>query len=129
MSVVRVDIDINQELIESKIAHLLDEKTMLEVNNTLARFCNDYVPMLEGPLSQTIQVTSDCVTYIQPYSHYQYYLHDMHADLAGLTNRTRIHHPKASSYWDKAMMLEKGDAFKEEIRRIIARRAREIYGY
>lgn len=121
-------VEIDDEAIERKLDVLLDDKTNLEIQNTLARFCNDYVPFLEGPLSQTIEVAPDGVTYTQPYAHYQYYLHDMNADLAGTTNRTRVYHPKATSFWDKAMMMEKGEVFMEEVKRILIRRANELYG-
>lgn len=126
--VLNVKVEIDDEAIERKLGVLLDDKTNLEIQNTLARFCNDYVPFLEGPLSQTIEVTPDGVTYTQPYSHYQYYLHDMNEDLAGTTNRTRVYHPKATSFWDKAMMMEKGEVFMEEVKRILIRRANELYG-
>ena len=121
--VLHVKVELNSEAIERKLDALLDDRTNLEIQNTLARFCNDYVPMLEGPLSQTIDVQPDGVTYTQPY-----YLHDMNEDLAGTTNRTRVYHPKATSFWDRAMMMEKGDVFIEEVKRILERRARELYG-
>lgn len=102
-----------------------DPKTMLELHTTMARFCNEYVPFLEGPLAQTVVITPENVRYIVPYAHRQYFLHNMADDLAGNTNRTRVYHPKATSYWDKAMVMEKGDVFWKEVARIIERRAKE----
>ena len=103
-----------------------DENTMLQIHNKFAQMCNEYVPFLEGPLSQSVRVFPDYIKYSTPYAHYQYVLHDMAADLAGTTNRTRIYHPKATSYWDKAMMLEKGDLFTKQVENILKARVKKL---
>lgn len=128
MSGFDVTVDLNSN-IEDKLLELLkDDATMLEIHTTMARFCDDYVPFLEGPLSQTMDILPEHIVYKVPYAHYQYFLHDMDADLAGETNRTRLYHPKATSFWDKAMVMEKGDAFWNEVLRILKRRWEEKYG-
>jgi hypothetical protein len=102
-----------------------DDVTMLEINNTFAKRCDPYVPFLEGPLSQSglAQVTPQFVEYGNsnvPYAHYQYVGENF--------NHTLDYHPKATAYWDKAMMREQGDAFCKEVEEILTRRAKEIYG-
>ena len=117
---IKVKVDIDDEMLKQKINNLLDDKTMLEIHNLLAKYCDPYVPMLEGPLSQTLEITPRYVRYTQPYAHYQY---------TGVGfNFTRDCHPLASAYWDQAMMAAKGDEFIEMVKRILARRAKEIYG-
>ena len=123
-----VNVHIDEKALNAKLENLIDDDVMLQCNNLLAQYCNEYVPFLEGPLSQTIEVSPRSVRYTTPYAHYQYFLHDMAADLAGETNRTRTYHPKATSFWDEAMLMEKGDAFKEQIRQVLLRKVKELYG-
>jgi hypothetical protein len=97
-----------------------DPATMLEINNLLAKKCDPYVPFLNGPLSQTHVVTPESVRYIQPYARYQYY---------GLEfNHTLDYHPKATAFWDKAMLAEKGKEFNKEVKQILKRRLKELNG-
>lgn len=114
----------DDEAILSKLDKLKDDATMLEIHNLFAKFCEPYVPMLSGVLSSSglANVQPDGVTYEAPYARYQYYLHDMNEDLAGTTNRTRDFHPLATSFWDKAMIQQRGDEFVEEVRKILVRR-------
>lgn len=114
--------------VKRELANIVDDKLMLRIHASFERYCEEYVPFLSGTLAQTTRVMPDYVEYRAPYAHYQYVLHDMAADLAGTTNRTRIYHPKATSWWDQAMMTEKGKAFLKEVKRLIKMRAREIYG-
>lgn len=37
-------------------------------------------------------------------------------------------HPKATMMWDKVMMTEQGDAFVKQVKDLLVRRARELYG-
>ena len=113
MSTVKLELnsaEISKDLTE-QFEKLLDDNTMLQIHNELARFCNPYVPMLNGPLSQTVEVTSDGVTYIQPYARYQYHGEDF--------NHTTEFHPLASAKWDEAMMRDNGDAFVSQIQAIL----------
>lgn len=117
---IKVKVDINDKALQNKMTMLLDNKTMLEVHNLFAKMMDPYVPFLEGPLSQTVEITPEYVRYIQPYAHYQYTGENF--------NFTRDYHPLASAYWDKAMMASKGDEFIQKIKDILVRRAKEIYG-
>ena len=111
-------IKINDKAILKKLDQLLDAVTMLELHNLLAKTVNPWVPMLEGPLSQNLEITSEGVTYLQPYSRYQYYGIDF--------NHTKDYHPLASAMWDKAALEVKGDEFSEQVTAILKRRAKEL---
>ena len=120
MAFIDIDVKINDDAISGKLDLLLDSKTMYAIHNLLAKMCDPYVPFLEGPLAQTVEITEDSVRYVQPYARYQYY---------GVGfNHTIDRHPQATALWDKVMMSEKGDEFVEQVKAIIRRRAQEIYG-
>ena len=87
---------------------------MYEMHNLLAKMCDPYVPFLNGPLSQTNDVSTKGVTYIQPYARYQYY--------GTHFNHTKDFHPLASAMWDKAMLRDKGKLFDASIAEILTRR-------
>lgn len=94
--------------------------TMIAIHNTLAKRCDPYVPFLNGPLSQTFQVSAEGVRYIQPYARYQYYGDGF--------NFTRDYHPLASARWDKAMLRDHGDEFNQEVKDIIVWRLKQSGG-
>lgn len=120
MSVINVDVEVFDNHILDKLDEIADEKTMLEIHNLLAKMCDPYVPFLNGPLSQTNEVTPESVRYIQPYARYQYYGTEF--------NHTTDVHPLATAMWDKVMMSEHGDEFRIQVEEILRRRLREIYG-
>ena len=120
MALINVNIKIKDDALEDKLDQLLDDRTMLQIYNLLAKYCDPYVPFLNGPLSQTTVVTPWYVRYVQPYARYQYYGVDF--------KHTLDFHPKASAMWDKAMMAERGDAFVDDVKRILKRRADELDG-
>lgn len=106
-----------------------NEKVRLACSKKLWEFCDPFVPYLSGAMSRVdIDITPDYVEYYARYAVRQYYLHDMDADLAGTTNRTRHPHKLATSYWDKAMMQIKGDEFVAALQKIFDERARELNG-
>lgn len=120
MSSVQVKVEINDATIKRKLDSLIDSRTMLQIHNLLAKMCDPYVPFLEGPLSQTVEVTPKSVKYVQPYARRQYYGTDF--------NHTTDYHPQATALWDKAMMRDRREEFVEQVRQILRQRAREIYG-
>ena len=148
---ITVNVHIDERALQAKLDNLLDKKTMLEVHNALARYCEPYVPMQSGLLATTHQVTPDFVRYYLPYAHYQYTgdvygpnipIKDKDGNIVGffsppgqkkhptgaqLKYSTEMH-PRASKEWDKAMMADNGQAFIEEVKRILVERARELYG-
>lgn len=121
MSFFKINIDVNEEEIGAKIDSLInDELTMLEIHNTLAKFCDPYVPFLEGPLSQTVEISPNEIRYIQPYARYQYF--------GVMFNHTLDKHPQATALWDQVMLSERGEEFEEAVKDILRRRAHELYG-
>lgn len=113
-------IKVPEKIIKQKLEDILDTNTRLECCNLYAKMMDPYVPFLEGPLSQTVDVTPKYVRYHQPYARYQY-------EGIGF-NHTLDYHPLASAYWDKAMMRDKGSEFREQIKAILMRRAGELNG-
>lgn len=111
-------VKIPDTIIRKKLNEILDTKTRLECCDLYAKMMDPYVPFLEGPLSQTVQVTPKYVGYFQPYAHYQY---------EGIWfKHTLDYHPLASARWDKAMMRDKGKEFTAQIQSILIRRASEV---
>ena len=107
---------------EDFIASLVDDTTKLRINQMLAKRCDQYVPYNTGRLSQSglTNVTPEGITYDVPYAEEQYY---------GIGIRHNLeHHPKATAFWDRAMMQEQGDEVAQDIVEIIQRRAKELYG-
>ena len=119
-NIVDVRVKIDDQALQQKLANLCDNDTMLEIHNLLAKYCDPYVPFLEGPLSQTTEITPNYVRYTQPYAHYQY-------NGVGF-NHTKDYHPLASARWDEAMLRDRRDEFLHDVREILVRRAKELYG-
>lgn len=112
---ISVTAEVNTLLLEDKLENLLqDESLMLSVHNALARYCHPYVPYLHGPLSETIEVSAEGVTYTQPYARYQYYGDNF--------NFTKDYHPLATSRWDEAMMRDHGEEFCDEVQELLNRK-------
>lgn len=128
-----------------------DDDTMVAIHNALARYCDPYVPMKEGVLAQTTEITAKSVKYTQPYAHYMYVgdvygpnipIKDKDGNIVGWFSPpgqtkhptgaqlkyNKKFHPKASKEWDKAMMAERGQEFTEEIKNILIWRAKKLYG-
>lgn len=148
---VKVDVKFDIEPLIDKFETIFDDdKFKLAVNNTLARYCDPYVPFLNSPLSTTIEVTTEGVSYIQPYARYQYYGEiygpnipiKQDGEIVGWfspkgkpkhptgrkMNYTKDFHPLATSKWDEAMMRDRGEEFCEEVKRLVNWRAKELYG-
>ena len=90
---------------------VMDARAGTAIHNLLAKMCDPYVPFLEGPLSQTVEVHHDKIRYIQPYARYQYY--------GTHFNHTLDYHPKATALWDRAMLNEKGEEFNKQVKDIL----------
>lgn len=123
---VDVQTEVNLSGLEDRFRNLYyDSNARLEIHNLLAKMCDPYVPFLNGPLSQSAfaNVTSDYVQYggsNVSYARYQYY---------GVGfNHTKDVHPKATALWDQAMMQERGEEFVNEVKKILVRRYKELYG-
>lgn len=117
---VKLDRNVISKVLRKKLEAVNNPTTMLAIHNTLAKRCDPYVPFLEGPLSQTFQVSSEGVRYIQPYARYQYYGDGF--------KHTTDYHPLASARWDEAMRRDHGAEFNQEVKEIIQRRIDETNG-
>ena len=147
---IKVTVDVNSAAIESKLLSLIDDNVMLEIHNVFAKMCDPYVPMQEGVLSQSINITPQYVEYRTPYAHYQYMglVYGPNIPIRkdgeivgwfsppGQTKHptgasiqySKEQHPLATHHWDQAMMTDKGQVFMKEVQAILERRARELYG-
>lgn len=119
MATVKISAGLEKK-IEKRLEAVNNVTTMLAIHNTLAKMCDPYVPFLEGPLSQTIEVSPQCVRYTQPYARYQYYGVEF--------NHTTEYHPLATAKWDEAMLQNKGDEFRREVALIVKERLRQTRG-
>lgn len=128
-----------------------NDKTFgIELHNILAKMCDPYVPMMDGDLSQTIEVTPEYVRYKMPYAHYQYtgivYGPNIPITEDGvivgwfsppgqpkfptgypIQYNTQMH-PLATKEWDKAMMRDNKDEFLAEVQAALRRRYNDLYG-
>ena len=59
MALIEVNVDIMDKSIEDKLDSLVDDRTMLQIHDLLAKMCDPYVPFLEGPLSH-IALANGC---------------------------------------------------------------------
>ena len=109
---LEVEVNIDPRVLEEATKKVLqDEELNLAIHNAFARYCHPYVPYLNGPLSETVEVLPDHITYIQPYARYQYYGDGF--------NFTKDYHPLATSRWDEAMMRDRGADFCMEVEALV----------
>lgn len=80
----------------------------------LHAYCDPYVPMDTGALSQTVNITEDYVHYKVPYAHRVHEGNGMHFS----TDK----HPLATSHWEKAAMTAKGQQLADDIAAYIKRK-------
>lgn len=149
MASITVDVKISNAL-QQKLALINNPTTMLAIHNTLAKMCDPYVPMQEGPLAQTAVVTYQEVRYIQPYARYQYYGEIYGPNIPIFDNGIIVgwwsppgkkkyptgrpihynteYHPLASAKWDQAMMRDHGQEFNKEVKDILKWRLMKFGG-
>lgn len=110
---VKINIDL-QKAGESKIT----DDVRLFAAKTAKDLMTDFVPMEEGILSTTVDVSVDGVHYKVPYARYQY---------NGINfnfNHDPNKHPLATAEWDKAMLASRGDKLTRDIQNYINRKGR-----
>lgn len=83
-------------------------------NTRLHAYCSPYVPMDTGYLNQTVDITSEYVHYKAPYAHKMW-------DGDGL-NFSKDKHPLATSHWEQAMKVAKGEQLAADIEAYIKSR-------
>ena len=115
----KVSVNINQNAVKGKVDSLLDESTMLRLQEALADTVDPWTPFLTGRLSGDITIGSDGVTYNVPYARKKYYGEVYHKEV----------HPLATSHWDKVAM-EQGarEILESKVKEILIDRVRELYG-
>ena len=156
--IIETKISVDVKGIVGKIEYLVDEKLMIEVHKLFAKMCDPYVPKDLGNLSQTLNITPEYVQYTQPYAHYMYTgdvygpnfpIKDDSGNITGWrsppgigtkypmrdsTGKTRQleynleKHKLASKEWNKAMMTAEGEKFIKQVKDLMVRRAKELYG-
>ena len=148
--IITTTVSISEDAIKHKLDSLLDDTVMKEIHALFAKTINPWVPMDEGPLSQTIEITPAYIRYIQPYSHYMY-TGEVYGPNIPITKDGQIigwfsppgqkknptgrpieygkeKHPLATKEWDKVAMQSKLEEFEENVKNILVRRAKELYG-
>ena len=118
--VIQYQIHINDKALRKQMEELADRTTMLRIQNLFAKTIDPWTPFLEGPLSQTLEITPEYVKYLVPYAHYQY--------TGDWLNHTTDYHPLATAYWDKVAMQTELDSFVAQVGELLELRAKELYG-
>lgn len=115
---------------------IFDDATMKYAHTRLQALCDPYVPMDSGTLSQTVEITPEYVHYKSPYAHYQWegklYVAENGSPWAGRdeakkpTDRDLDYstdkHPLATSHWEQAMAVAKGQQLADEISEYLKRK-------
>lgn len=115
---IEAEINISERAVKGKLEALLDDETLLNINQLFADMCDPYVPFKTGALSD-VKVTPQGVDYDVPYARKQY---------EGEFQHNLAVHPLATSFWDKVMLSEHYDEYMMGVRDILIRRAQELYG-
>lgn len=92
---------------------ILNNSVGIFTAETCARYFNPYVPMKQGNLSQNYTTEPYKITYEQIYAHKNYTGKNL--------NFSKIQHPLATSYWDKAAYAAKKGQITREITEYIKR--------
>lgn len=121
---------------------ILDKQARIYANTRLHAYCSPYVPMDSGNLDQTVEINEECVHYKSPYAHYQWegkvygpnYPITENGQVVGFvspsekypTNRnleySKDKHPLATSHWERAMAVAKGQQLADDISEYLSRR-------
>ena len=147
---LKLDVYVNDKKIREAFEKLVNDDTMYEIHDLFAKMCDPYVPMAEGVLAQTLDVSKDSVHYNTPYAHYMYVGEVYGPNIPIIEDGIVVgffsisgkqkeptgreiqynteYHPKASKEWDKAMMSEQGDEFLTKVKEILLQRCKELYG-
>ena len=151
--IITLDIQVDTNAIASKIENLIDDKLMLQIQNLLAKMCDPYVPegiddVAHGHMKQTLDITPEYVAYVTEYAHYMY-TGEIYGPNFLITQEdgTQVWRspkekgskhpagrpitytkPEATKEWEKTMMERKGDEFIAQVKELMLRRAKELYG-
>lgn len=99
---------------QKTVQRILGKGVKTYANTRLHAYCSPYVPMDTGYLDQTVDITSEYVHYKAPYAHKMW-------DGDGL-NFSKDKHPLATSHWEQAMKVAKGEQLAADIEAYIKKR-------
>lgn len=99
------------------LKRVIDDEVREYASEEFYRESQEYVPYKTGALMNTVRVDKDGVHYLQPYASSVYL--DVNPMNGRPYNFSKDIHPKATSYWDEAFVLDKYDAFLKKIEQFI----------
>ncbi len=147
-----INVELDEKGIQGKIDNLIDDSVMVEIHTAFARIINDFVPYDTGNLAENdLEITKDYVRYAAEYAHYMYYgeiygpnipVYDSDGNVEGFFSLPNVKkkptgrkmtfntekHPSATSHWDKVAMQTRLKLFEQEVKNILLRRAKSLYG-
>lgn len=114
---------------------LFTRDVMFYANSRLRAYCDPYVPFASGDLANNVDITAEAVTYTEPYANY---IHEGKLYLASNgsawaksgekkspsgknLNFRKDYHGQATSHWEKAMAVAKGQQLADDISEYIKR--------
>lgn len=114
---------------------IFSDDVLYYANSRLYFYCDPYVPMRNGDLGQDVTITKESIKYNRPYAHYIYegelYLADNGSAWAKKgkkkkpsgkpLNYSKEMHNLATSHWEKAMAVAKGQQLADDITYYIKR--------
>lgn len=92
---------------QKTIRRILGDGVKVYANTRLHAYCSPYVPMDTGYLDQTVDITKDYVHYKAPYAHKMWDGDEL--------NFSKDQHHLATSHWERAMAVAKGQQLAKDI--------------
>lgn len=118
------------------VKRIFNKDVMKYAHTRLHAYCSPYVPMDSGTLDQKVNITEEYVHYKSPYAHFQW-AGKVFVDDRGSTYAKRStskhptsrklkystdKHPLATSHWEQAMAVAKGEQLAADIEDYIKRK-------
>ncbi len=118
------------------VKRIFNKDVMKYAHTRLHAYCSPYVPMDSGTLDQKVNITEEYVHYKSPYAHFQW-AGKVFVDDRGSTYAKRStskhptsrklkystdKHPLATSHWEQAMAVAKGEQLASDIEDYIKRK-------
>jgi len=147
MADINISATIDNEQLQAVLGNFvnIDDELLTFANQSLARYCDPYVPKESGTLQGTTDINAQRVRYSMPYAHYQYtgevyglniLIKDANGIIVGwfsLPNTPKFPtgrhinysdevNPLATDHWDQAAMADHLNDLIDELRNFIAYR-------
>lgn len=145
---ISVKVNLSDKTLTRVMNEVQNPITKYAIYNTLKKKCDPYVPMLSGNLAESATIypsgDEEGLHYGGagiPYAHYQYYgevygpnfpiyedgvivgwrsrKNEKKHPMGRKLNYKKDYHALATSFWNKAMLRDKGDEFRKEVKDII----------